>query len=133
MLILAQVLKQDVPPYKNMPATAEEQRIYALSRFQTLVSPHFRWEEEVLLPLAENYGDKLIQLAKKVREEHQSLRQGFTDLVNAPEADLAQQMDLLGRQLAAHIRFEERIFFQKMQDILPDAAWISVEEPGRWN
>lgn len=133
LLILAQVLKQDVPAYKNMPSTPEAQRTYALDRYQQILSPHFRWEEEVLLPLAERYGDKLTTMAQQVRDEHRELRAAFDRLVDAPTSDLPQQLDLLGRQLAAHVRFEERRFFETLQDTLPAAAWISVEQPGRWN
>ena len=68
-----------------------------------------------------------------MREEHRELRAAFDRLVDAPESDLPQQLDLLGRQLAAHVRFEERRFFEKLQEILPDTAWMSVEQPGRWN
>ncbi|MEL6972906.1 MAG: hemerythrin domain-containing protein [Bacteroidota bacterium] len=133
LLILAQVLKQDVPAYKNMPTTPDAQRNFALERYQQIISPHFRWEEEVLLPLAEKYGDKLQRQADQVRDEHQALREAFDRLVDAPLEDLPQQLDMLGRQLAAHVRFEERRFFEKLQEVLPESAWISVEQPGRWN
>lgn len=133
LLILAQVLKQDVPAFRNMPDTPETQRNYALERYQQILSPHFRWEEEVLLPLAEKYGDKLQRMAQQVRDEHAALREAFDRLVDATAEDLPQQLDLLGRQLAAHVRFEERRFFEKLQETLPDSAWISMEQPGRWN
>ena len=133
LLILAQVLKQDVPAYKNMPTTPEGQRDYALERFQKVISPHFRWEEEVLLPLAEKYGDKLQRQAQQVRDEHKDLRKAFAQLLDASVEDLPQQLDLLGRQIAAHVRFEERRFFEKLQEMLPESAWISMEQPGRWN
>ena len=87
----------------------------------------------MLLPLAEKYGDKLQRQAQQVREEHEALRTAFARLVDAPVEALPQQLDMLGRQLAAHVRFEERRFFEKLQEVLPDSAWISVEQPGRWN
>jgi len=133
LLILAQVLKHDVPAYPNMPTTPAEQRTYALARFDDLLSAHFRWEEEVLLPLAERYGDKLCRLAHQVRTDHAAIRTAFDNLKTATDLDLPQQLDALGHQLAAHVRFEERIFFQKMQDLLPPEAWIGLEQPGRWN
>ena len=72
-------------------------------------------------------------MAQQVRDEHAALREAFDRLVDAPVEDLPQQLDLLGRQLAAHVRFEERRFFEKLQETLPDSAWISMEQPGRWN
>ena len=133
LLVLAQVLKHDVPAYKNMPATPNEQRAYALERYTELLEPHFSWEEKVLFPLAERYGDKLQRLVAQVLEEHQALRDAFEKLPLAAEADLPQELDLLGRAISANVRFEERVLFQKMQELLPESAWISMEQPGRWN
>ena len=133
LLVLAQVLKHDVPAYKNMPATPSEQRAYALERYTELLEPHFSWEEKVLFPLAERYGDKLQRLVAQVLEEHQALRDAFEKLPLAAEADLPQELDLLGRAISGNVRFEERVLFQKMQELLPESAWISMEQPGRWN
>lgn len=133
LLVLAQVLKHDVPAYKNMPTTPSEQRIYALERYAQLIEPHFAWEEKVLLPLAERYGDKLKRLVAQVLAEHQALKDAFEKLPVTLEADLPQELDLLGRALSANVRFEERVLFQKMQELLPETAWISMEQPGRWN
>ncbi|WP_156825741.1 hemerythrin domain-containing protein [Lewinella cohaerens] len=133
LLVLAQVLKQDVPAYKNMPVTPIEQRDYALERYTELIEPHFAWEEKVLLPLAKRYGDKLLRLSAQVLTEHDAIRKAFEQLAVTPEADLAQELDLLGRALSANVRFEERVLFQKMQELLPETAWISMEQPGRWN
>ncbi|WP_367392770.1 hemerythrin domain-containing protein [Lewinella sp. LCG006] len=133
LLVLAQVLKHDVPAYKNMPATPNEQRAYALERYTDLIEAHFAWEEKVLLPLAERYGDKLQRLVTQVLAEHQALREAFEKLPITPEADLPQELDLLGRALSANVRFEERVLLQKMQELLPETAWISMEQPGRWN
>jgi iron-sulfur cluster repair protein YtfE (RIC family) len=133
LLVLAQVLKHDVPAYKNMPATPSEQRAYALERYAKLIEPHFAWEEKVLLPLAERYGDKLQRLVAQVLTEHQALKEAFEKLPITSEADLPNELDLLGRALSANVRFEERVLFQKMQELLPEAAWISMEQPGRWN
>lgn len=133
LLVLAQVLKQDVPAYKNMPTTPDEQREYALDQYITLIEPHFAWEEKVLLPLANRYGHKLQRMVSQVRVEHQSLRKAFEQLTSADTAELPQLLDLLGRELAANVRFEERVLFQKMQELLPETAWISMEQPGRWN
>ena len=101
LLVLAQVLKHDVPAYKNMPATPSEQRAYALERYTELLEPHFSWEEKVLFPLAERYGDKLQRLVAQVLEEHQALRDAFEKLPLAAEADLPQELDLLGRAVSA--------------------------------
>ena len=133
LLVLAQVLKQDVPAYKNMPATPAEQRAYALEQYAQLIEPHFAWEEKVLLPLAKRYGDKLQRLVEQVQAEHQSLRSAFEQLPSVNVEELPQVLDLLGRELAANVRFEERVLFQKMQQLLPETAWIGMEQPGRWN
>ena len=133
LLVLAQVLKQDVPAYRNMPATPAAQRNYALEQYERLIEPHFAWEDKVLLPLAARYGDKLRKLAEQALREHGELRDAFRDLPPEDDDDLPQQLDLLGRRLAANVRFEERILFQKMQELLPETAWIGLEQPGRWN
>ena len=103
LLILAQVLKHDVPAYPNMPTTPAEQRAYALARFDDLLSAHFRWEEEAILPLAERYGDKLCRLANQVRTDHAAIRTAFDNLKTATDQDLPQQLDALGHQLAAYL------------------------------
>lgn len=133
LLILAQVLKQDVPAYPGLPITPVAQRDYALRKFKTLLVPHMLWEERHLLPLADHYGGKLTKMTQQIRQEHQQLRYLFTQLQIVGLENLSFFLHQTGVALAGHIQFEERRFFQKMQDVLPDTAWLALKSSGQEN
>jgi len=84
--------------------------------------PHFRAEEEVLLPaLREALGAEHPLLSRLV-DEHRALDGLARELDASPER-LSAFADLLER----HIRYEERELFRQYQEHVPQAARHDVE------
>ncbi len=115
-LILAQLLKSDVPDYKGLPTTLEGKLAYARSQYEQVLSAHFEKEEQLLVPESKAYGAEPAAMADRVVEEHRRIRQNLEAL---DEHSSPEEFSLLGRLLERHIRFEEREWFATLQEVLP--------------
>ena len=100
------------------PSTAVDAlRTDALAFWRGECSEHFRLEETLLLPaLAEHAGAEDPDLLR-IRNEHTDLRRRFVELEHDPAIDSAALKDL-GERLAAHVRFEERTLFGRVESAL---------------
>lgn len=77
---------------------------------------HFAAEEEVLFPRARRFAE-LAPLVDDLSAEHAVLREMFA---TAARRELSlEAVKEFGRQLAAHIRKEERQLFERLQELLP--------------
>ena len=119
-LILAQLLKNDVPDYKGLPTTPSGKLEYTQALFEQTLFPHFKKEEEILIPMIKGYSSTLDSLSQQILSEHQTIKTLFDDLSQQDESELPDALDTLGRQIEAHIRFEERQFFPKIQQEVPE-------------
>jgi len=117
MLLLAQLLKKDAPPYKGLPCSLPEKLKYASGIFLSLIESHFQREEEMLFPVvmkASIANDLIEQLVA----EHQKITQHFKKIISGTIAD-KKNVHNLAVLLESHIRKEERQFFQLIQQELP--------------
>lgn len=115
MLVLAQLLKAGSPPYRGLPTDADGKRDYALAEYRRLIRDHLGLEEHVLMPLAREHAPALRELTERIRREHEELHAQFEALPAIPDKALPAALDALGRLLEGHIRFEEREWFQQLQ------------------
>lgn len=74
------------------------------------MEPHFRWEEEALLPALAAAGEP--ELVAQTLEEHAELR-ALAARLDEPSAQAR-----FGELLRQHVRFEERTLFEAAQDRL---------------
>jgi hemerythrin-like domain-containing protein len=113
-LVMARKLSERASGWAESDAAAFHRR------FETELEPHFRTEEEVLLPALRRAGRA--DLADRTLDEHASLR--ALDLrASDGDGDAARR---LGEQLANHIRFEERALFPVCEALLPDGVLDEV-------
>jgi hemerythrin-like domain-containing protein len=75
-------------------------------RFHAEVEPHFRLEEEELLPVLDDLGES--ELVTRTWEDHEALR----ELVLDSNEPLATRLERLGLRLLAHVHFEETELFE---------------------
>ncbi len=124
-LVLAQLLKYDVPDYPGLPATVAGKAAYAIEFFDTQLQAHFEREENILLPAITGYDALLDRYGEQMCEEHRRIRNMLESWRQNPPngADL----DQMGRCLEEHIRFEERVFFQHLQATAPAAVLEQLE------
>lgn len=85
--------------------------------FRDELEPHFRCEEDSLLPRLDDAG--LPALAERTREEHRRLRALAATIAAGDSGDESAAIETFGRELAAHVRFEERELFPAAE-ALPD-------------
>lgn len=83
------------------------------------LEPHFRIEEQHLLPELESIGEDV--LARRVREEHTALRA----MLGSESVDRAL-LERFGLLLESHIRFEEREVFEGTQHRLGQEALAAI-------
>ena len=93
------------------------------------IVPHFEKEEAILIPLLEKYP-KGKSLAATVLRDHDLIRNGVIHLNQ--KALNERLIKDLADQLEKHIRYEERIVFQEMQDFIPalELAKLHIVENG---
>lgn len=91
-------------------------------KFRLELNPHFIIEEKFLAPHIEALGEQ--ELIKRFRSDHKELRA----LVNDRAAWSLTSLKAFGKVLEAHVRFEERKFFEVAQKRLPIAILKAVEQ-----
>lgn len=92
-------------------------------------SPHFRKEEEVLLPVVARHGGHLRdECVVMMLTQHARIRGLVMQLGDEVERDDVQNETLrsLGEQLEAHIRLEERALFPALEESLPEEAMNEI-------
>lgn len=109
-LVLAKKLQNADSESAPAALLAEVQR-----RWEEVIAPHFFVEERELVPLSICGGESLCSQAEEIRSQHAELRRCFAGL-NAD--NMEAQGAVLGRLLAAHIRFEERSWFPALEAAL---------------
>ncbi len=120
VLILAQLLKKDVPDYKGLPQTIEGKIVYTLGYFKQELLPHFEKEEQLIITKVKGYSSELDKLCNTICEEHRVISLAIEELRDIDEAIASEHLDALGRLLEAHVRREERMWFQMIQEKVPE-------------
>lgn len=80
---------------------------YADWFFEEQILPHFKLEEKYVFPILGKEND----LVKKALSEHRRLKRLFND-----DKNLEKSLSLIEEELESHVRFEERVLFQEVQD-----------------
>jgi len=120
-LLLAQLLKKDMPDYRGLPDSVEGKVAYTQRLFREVLRPHFAREENELIPAVRGFDEALDALSDTIVEEHRAIAAAMDELKQASEEAAADLLDALGRLLEAHVRREERIWFERIQQVVPEA------------
>lgn len=87
--------------------------------------PHFREEEELLLPVYAKYGSLDRPEIAEMLLEHVQIRSMVRHaLEQRPPA--AEFLRNLGQKLEAHVRKEERVIFVFMEEVIPDDELLKL-------
>lgn len=90
------------------------------ARFDVELEPHFVVEDEVLLPALRERGE--LDLVARTEADHRYLREGAARAARGETAHLADYAE----RLVAHVRFEERELFPRVEELLPEAILEEV-------
>jgi mannose-6-phosphate isomerase-like protein (cupin superfamily) len=119
-LALALARRCEVAARGQDPKALKHEWEEATRSFATLIEPHFRIEEHLLVPALEQIGEA--GMARRILDEHVALRRAMTSEPRDAE-HLHAFADLLGR----HVRYEEREVFEGTQGRLPPDALARLE------
>lgn len=99
--------------------TATNARAGFLSFWQAEGQHHFRVEEDVLLPTFARHGPADHEAVVRVLVDHVELRRGAASLKAQPRPAL-EDLHELGERLQHHIRYEERVLFPLIEEMIPE-------------
>lgn len=83
--------------------------------FANEIKVHFSAEEQVLFPAARQFAE-LIPLIEELITDHASLREYF--LQSEARRISAESLPIFAQQLSTHIRKEERLLFERLQQLM---------------
>lgn len=114
-LIAAQLMKKDAADYKGMPTDFEGKSEYIVEFYYNHLVPHFKEEESILFPFIQGKDAEINTLVNELKQEHIQIKM-YIKAVEENKHDLSL-LDELGNLLENHIRKEERILFQRIQEM----------------
>jgi len=91
--------------------------------FEEEIKIHFAAEEAVIFPAARQFAE-LVRLAEELTAEHASLR-GLFRQAEARRMS-PETLPAFAQQLSAHIRKEERLLFESMQQLMKPPELASL-------
>lgn len=114
VLLLAQILRNDVPTYDGMPKTAEEKRRHYQKEYSQLLEPLLAQDQALIAHMPENPSIKSLlnglqdfdMLIIKASQQWKEAERG------------ADFIDSLAQSLIGYVRFKERQLFEAMQSYL---------------
>ncbi|HET8736521.1 MAG TPA: hemerythrin domain-containing protein [Pricia sp.] len=99
--------------------SVERIKRYADWFFSHHIQPHFEMEEKYLFPILGNEHE----LVKKAISEHRRLGRLFNETQNP-----SKSLSLIEEELEQHIRFEERVLFNEIQQVATEEQLITLSE-----
>lgn len=116
-LVVAQGLIRGRPtaPRSDWPTDRRAQADRVAAFYESTLRPHFAAEEADVFPLAERLLPHHADLVEALRKDHADLRAEILALPARSDADLAARLPALGARLEAHVRSEERVLFEAVQ------------------
>ncbi|NIG57708.1 hemerythrin domain-containing protein [Chitinophaga sp. Cy-1792] len=116
LLFVCRYLKKDAAPYEGFPLETQAKFEYAVRIFQEVMVPHIQ-KEDHLFEKCTGLNPAVDAAIVELQAEHRTISRIYTMLSESDNLD--EDMDLLARSLEAHIRKEERNFFELLQQELP--------------
>jgi hemerythrin-like domain-containing protein len=113
-LVAARTLRRAAPGAAPLAATIQR----FLKTWRGAIEPHFRSEEELLLPAFAQAVPADHTLIVRTLTEHVALRRAVRDLERADPAGRQAVAAAIGQALDDHIRFEERVLFPAIEAAL---------------
>lgn len=115
-LMLAQLIKKDAPEYKGLPTDLDGKVNHVKESWKKELKLHFKNEEKILFPFVKGKDKEIDVLIEENIAEHKIIKSIVEELETTDDAETT--LDKLGKTLELHIRKEERVLFNKMQNLL---------------
>jgi iron-sulfur cluster repair protein YtfE (RIC family) len=125
-LLLAQILKKDAPQYKGMPSKLPDKVEYLKAKYYNELKQHFHVEENILFPFLTGKNNLIDELIDDLIRDHNKVAENIVLLDTHHDSE--KLLDDTGRLLECHIRKEERVLFQKIQEVLSEEELNELEK-----
>ena len=116
-------------PNVEWPADPPEQAARLVEFFESDLEPHFQAEEAHVFPLAARSMPDGAAEVRALLRDHETMRSMVHAFSESPEARTAERLRAFGELLRDHIRQEERVFFEHLQQSCPEDALESLRTP----
>ena len=117
-LVVAQGLikGRSTAPGSTWPSDRTQQASRLVVFFETHLRKHFEVEETHLFPVVRASLRDGPELVNQLTSDHDVMRGWVRDLVQDSTTGLADRLRSFGKLLEAHIRTEERLLFERIQE-----------------
>jgi iron-sulfur cluster repair protein YtfE (RIC family) len=124
-LIAAQLLKKGAADYKGMPTDFKGKSEYIVQFYYSHLIPHFQNEEDKLFPQVKGIDKNIDSLIIEIIQEHNLIK----NYIKAVEENnhTEETLDQLGKLLDDHIRKEERVLFELIQNKCSESELEKIE------
>jgi hemerythrin-like domain-containing protein len=101
-------------------ASIKSMKDFILQFWEEDLNKHFEVEEQILIPFTKEYPT-LEEGLKRMLLEHQNILLLINKLNNEARVDQLETIAAFALQIDQHIRFEERVLFEQLQETLTPA------------
>ena len=122
-LVLAQrlILGRSTAPRSDWPTDRRQQVSRVIEFFKTDLRKHFEAEEAHVFPAAVDHLHEGADLARQLIEEHDDMRARIRGFEEDPTTNLDERLSSFGERLKEHIKKEESILFERIQEEMDPA------------
>ena len=122
-LVLAQrlILGRSTAPRAPWPTDRRRQVDLLIQFVEATLEPHFDAEETHLFPAVVEHVRDGVELIHDLVREHDDMRAQVRDLRRDPTTRLDERLPAFGESLRRHIRAEERVLFERIQQEMTPA------------
>ncbi len=122
-LVLAQrlILGRSKAPHSDWPTDRRQQVSRVTEFFKTDLRKHFEAEEAHVFPAAVDHLREGADLARQLIEEHDDMRARIRGFEKDPTTNLDERLSSFGERLKEHIKKEESILFERIQEEMDPA------------
>ena len=112
----------------NLPPKPRALAAHVCSVFAGEIEAHFEVEEKFVVEAVRGRDVELDALCAAVVREHAQMRELVRQLAlpDLPDASCEDLLDRLGSALEAHVRSEERSFYERIQVVLSEAELLRL-------
>lgn len=124
-LILAQLLKKDVPDYKGLPNNLNDKILYAKDKFNSKIKSHF-FTEQKIFDYLKDVDHIYTELCSEYENDHKIIERMLLNL--NPNLSDIENLNEAGIKIYDHTRKEERLLFQQLQSTLTETQKKEIEK-----
>ena len=121
MLVVAQVLRNDVAPYKGMPTDFDQKKAYLLDDKSPLILKNLNFHRKSFYPDLRKHSDKFEEIVEQLMELEDVI---IAHLMKANSID-EEAIQEIAMTLQTIVRKRERILYEKVQIELED--WLDLK------